>query len=120
MAARRPVGSTTIHGCGTRYGRPSWPGILGEAVHPAHPPGRRIGVVAELVRHPADAATHAKLLPGATDCRGYRVGGRGVGWLQSGGEQRLAPPASFRFCRVMATCVEVDISHHPGSRWLKA
>jgi len=28
--------------------------------------------------------------------------------------------ASFRLCRVMASCAEVDITHHPGSRLLKA
>lgn len=45
---------------------------------PAHPPGGRVRVVAELLCHPADAAADAELLHGAADCHGHYVSGRDV------------------------------------------
>jgi hypothetical protein len=66
-------------------------GRLGELAHPAHPAGGRVGVVAELLCHPAGAATGAELPQGPPDCLGDHGGGWGVRWLQRGGEQRLAP-----------------------------
>jgi hypothetical protein len=59
--------------------RPVGCGLLGdELADPAHPPGGGVGVVAELLGHPAGAAAGAELLHGAADRGGYHVGGRGV------------------------------------------
>jgi hypothetical protein len=59
--------------------RPVGCGLLGdELADPAHPPSGRVGVVAELLCHPAGAAADAELLHGAADRGGYHVGGRGV------------------------------------------
>jgi len=49
-------------------------GPLGdELADPAHPPGGRVGVVAELLCHPAGAAADAKLLHGAADRGGEKL-----------------------------------------------
>ena len=54
-------------------------GPLGyELTDPAHPAGGRVGVVAELLCHPAGAAADAELLDGAADRGGDRAGVRGV------------------------------------------
>jgi hypothetical protein len=47
-------------------------------VDPAHPPGGRVGMVAELLGHPAGAAADAELLHGAADGGAYHGGSRGV------------------------------------------
>ena len=53
-------------------------GRFDEMARPAHAAGSGIGMIAELLRHPAGAAAEAQLLHGAVDCGGYHVGGRGV------------------------------------------
>src|SRR5215470_2229735 len=58
-----------------------------ELAGPAHPPGGRVGMVAELLCHPADAAADTELLHGTANCRGHHVSGRSVGRLQPRGEQ---------------------------------
>jgi hypothetical protein len=50
----------------------------GELAHPAHPLGGHVGVVAELLRHPAGAPTGAEPSHGAGDRLGDHVGGRGI------------------------------------------
>lgn len=57
-AARRQGFGSVI----SASGRPA------ELTHPAHPAGGRLRVVAELLRHPAGAATDAELLHSAVDC----------------------------------------------------
>jgi hypothetical protein len=42
----------------------------------AHPPGSRVGMVAELPCHPGDAAANAELLHDVAECRGHHVSGR--------------------------------------------
>src|SRR5215471_1205023 len=65
--------------------------VGGEPTDPAHALSGRFGMVAELVRHPAGAATDAEMPYGEGDCLRHRFGGPGVRWLQPGGEQCLAP-----------------------------
>ncbi len=62
-----------------------------QLARPAHARRGSVGVVAELLGHPGDAAAHAEPPDGAVDCLGHRFGGRRVRWLQPGGEQRKAP-----------------------------
>jgi len=49
---------------------------------PPHPVAGRVGVVAELLGHPAGAATDAELPHGAADRLRHRSGGRRVRSLQ--------------------------------------
>jgi len=63
----------------------------GDLASPAHPPGGRIGVITELLRHTPGAALRAEPLQGGPDGRGDHAGGRGVRWLQHGRQQRRAP-----------------------------
>src|SRR5260370_787134 len=63
----------------------------GELADPAHPLGGRLGVVAELLCHPARAAAGAEPAHGAADRLGHTFGGRCVPPLQLGGGQGLAP-----------------------------
>ena len=49
-----------------------------DLARPAHPLGRRIGVITELLRHRLGAALRAEPLPGEADCPGDHVGCRGV------------------------------------------
>src|SRR5262249_5616423 len=63
----------------------------GELTDPAHALGGRVGVVAELLCHPAHAATDAELSHGLLDRLGHHFSGRGIRSLQPGGEQCLAP-----------------------------
>ena len=67
------------------------PLLLTPPARPAHARRGSVGVVAELLGHPGDAAAHAEPPDGAVDCLGHRFGGRRVRWLQPGGEQRKAP-----------------------------
>jgi hypothetical protein len=53
---------------------------------PPHPVSGSLGVVAELLCHPAGAATAAELPHGAADHVGHRFGVRGVRSLQPRGE----------------------------------
>ena len=67
------------------------PLLLTPPARPAHARRGSVGVVAELLGDPGDAAAHAEPPDGAVDCLGHRFGGRRVRWLQPGGEQRKAP-----------------------------
>jgi hypothetical protein len=58
----------------------------GELADPAHAFGGRVGVVAELLCHPAYAATDAELSHSPPDRLGHHFGGRGIRSLQFGGE----------------------------------
>ena len=64
-----------------------------ELADPAHPLGGRVGVVAELFGHPANAPRDAEPPHGSRDCICCHCGGRGVRSLQPRGEQRRAPRA---------------------------
>jgi len=57
---------------------------------PAQALGGRFRMVAELLRHPADAATGTELLHGGADRLRHDVGARRIRPLQAGGEQRMA------------------------------
>ena len=58
----------------------------GELADPAHALGGRIGVVAELLCHPAHAATDAELSHSPPDRLGHHFSRRGIRSLQFGGE----------------------------------
>jgi hypothetical protein len=78
---------------------------------PAHPPGGRVRVVAELLCHPANAAADAELLHSAADCHGRHVSSRASGSCSP--EQNSAwPRASFMVIWATAIWVAVGISHH--------
>ena len=63
----------------------------GELADPAHPLGGRLGVVAELLCHPAGAAAGTEPAHGAAGRDGHAFGDRCVRSLQRGGEQCLTP-----------------------------
>jgi hypothetical protein len=58
----------------------------GELADPAHALGGCVGVVAELLCHPAYAATDAELPHSPLDRLGHHFGGRGIRSLQRGGK----------------------------------
>ncbi len=78
----------------------------GELAHPAHPLGGRVGVIAELLRHPAGAAAalpNRRTVPVIASAPPRRSG-----HLMAAARRRTAPhTASFTFGRVTASCVEV-------------
>ena len=86
---RAPGIGQAASGPGSRVAGGSRPG--GELADPAHPLGGRLGVVAELLCHPADAAAGTEPAHGAADRRGHAFGGRSGRSLRRGGEQCLAP-----------------------------
>ena len=89
-------------------------GALGEELaDPAHPRGGRVGVVAELLCHPAGAAADAELLDGAANGGGDYASGRGVSDGCSAEENRAWQRTPFLSCWVQVICGAVGISHHP-------
>ena len=59
--------------------------------NPAHALGGCLGMVAELLRHPASAAIGTELPHGDPDRLSHNAGGWRIRSLQAGGEQRPAP-----------------------------
>ncbi len=100
-------GFSLISGSAARSASADWhlrPGRhLGcELADPAHALAGRVGVVAELLGHPANAAMDAEPPYGSRDCFCCHCGGRGVRLLQPRGEQRRALVAA---CRAGGTMV---------------
>src|SRR5262249_9460159 len=73
--------------------RPAYRGLVpgrgpgGEPARPAHPPGRRAGVITGRLRHKLGAAARAGPLHGGGDGGRDHAGGPGAGGLQRGGGQ---------------------------------
>jgi hypothetical protein len=75
-----PAGTPGDWPGGTRAGASGH--LAGKLPDPPHGVGGRLGVVAELLSHPAGAATDAELPHDAADRLRRRLGGRGVRWPQ--------------------------------------
>jgi hypothetical protein len=80
----------------------------GELADPAHPPGGRVGVVAEFLCHLAGAAADAELLHGAADRGGDQIGGRASEGC-SPEENRAWQRAPLTSSWVTVICVAVGI-----------
>src|SRR5260370_820399 len=75
---RSPPGGAAHSEAPPRFAVSAFLRLGGELARPAHPLGGRVGVVAELLSHPAYAATDAEVLHGTSDCLGHHVGRWGV------------------------------------------
>ena len=78
----------------------------GELADPAHALGGRVGVVAELLSHPADAAMDAEPPRGGRDCFCCHFGGRGASY-------RCSPEANSATRRAPVTVLAVS-----GALWV--
>ena len=90
-------------------------GVLGrELASPSHSGGCGFRVVPELLSHPGRATALTEPAHRGRDRLGDHVGGRGVGWLQRGDEQRFVPHlASWLLCRLWS-CSAVHVASAPS------